>query len=101
MERTLPITLPADELAAFCQRNYIRWLALFGSALRSDLRPDSDLDVLVEFELDHAPSLFGLARIARELSQMAGRPVDLRTPEDLSRYVRAQVLEEAAVQHAQ
>ncbi len=101
MERTLPITLPKDVLAAFCQRHHIRRLAIFGSALRSDFRPDSDLDVLVEFEPDHAPSLFGLVRMARELSQMVGRPVDLRTPEDLSRYFRAQVLEEAVVQYAQ
>jgi hypothetical protein len=66
--------------------------------LGSDFRPDSDVDLLVEFEPDAIPGLFGMARLERELSALfGGRKVDLRTPEDLSRYFRQQVLDEAEV----
>jgi predicted nucleotidyltransferase len=76
-------------------------LAIFGSALGPDLRPDSDIDFLVEFEPDHIPGLFGVARLERELSALfGGRKIDLRTPEDLSRYFRKKVIEEAEVQYA-
>ena len=96
------IAISKDRLASFCQKRHIRRLAIFGSALRSDLRPDSDLDLLVEFEPDHIPGLFGIARLERELAGLfGGRKVDLRTLEDLSRYFRQQVLEEAEVQYAQ
>ncbi len=89
-------------IALFCRERHIRRLAIFGSALRSDFRPDSDVDLLVEFEPDHIPGLFGIARMERELSPLCGgRKVDLRTPEDLSRYFRQRVLEEAEVQYAQ
>lgn len=91
-----------EQIASFCRSRHIRRLAVFGSALRSDFRPDSDIDLLVEFEPEHIPGLFGLARMERELSAMLGGwKVDLRTPEDLSRYFRRQVLEEAEVQYAQ
>lgn len=94
--------LPKDKIAEFCRAHHIRRLAIFGSALRSDFRPDSDIDVLVEFEPDHVPGLFGMARLERELSMLlGGRKVDLRTPEDLSRYFRQEVLEEAKVQYAE
>ena len=84
----------------FCRRNHIRRLALFGSVLSSDFRPDSDVDVLVEFEPEHVPGLFGIARMERELSAVfGGRKVDLRTAEDLSRYFRQEVLEKAEVQY--
>ena len=90
-----------DRLAAFCRERHIRRLAIFGSALRSDFRSDSDIDLLVEFEPDHIPGLFGIARLERELSGLfAGHKVDLRTPEDLSRYFRQRVIEEAEVQYA-
>lgn len=96
------INLPKDKIAEFCRTHHIRRLAVFGSALRSDFRPDSDIDVLVEFEPEHIPGLFGMARLERELSALlGGRKVDLRTPEDLSRYFRRQVLEKAEVQYAQ
>lgn len=89
-------------IASFCREHHIRKLAIFGSALRSDFRPDSDIDLLVEFEPSHVPGLFGIARMERELSALlGGRKVDLRTPEDLSRYFRQQVLEEAEVQYVQ
>ncbi|OHB68439.1 MAG: nucleotidyltransferase [Planctomycetes bacterium RBG_13_63_9] len=96
------IELDRERIASFCRERHIRRLALFGSALRPDFRPDSDLDLLVEFEPDHVPGLFGIARMERELSALlGGRKVDLRTPEDLSRYFRQQVVQEAEVQYAQ
>ena len=96
------ITFPPDVIAAFCQRNHIRKLALFGSVLRDDFRPDSDIDVLVEFEVGHVPGLLRLARMERELSELLGdRRVDLRTPEDLSRYFRNDVVATAEVLYAQ
>ena len=97
----LQINIPQDEIALFCRRNHIRRLAVFGSALRPDFSDQSDIDVLVEFDADHIPGLLGLARMARELSALlGGRKVDLRTPEDLSRYFRQQVVQEAEVQYA-
>lgn len=95
------IELPKDQIAGFCRRNHIRRLAVFGSALRPDFNESSDIDILVEFEPDHIPGLFGMARMERELSIVLGRTVDLRTPEDLSRYFRQEVLKEAEVQYAQ
>ena len=93
------IELPKEKIAAFCRRNHIRRLAIFGSALRSDFRPESDLDVLVEFEPDHIPGLafFGMQA---ELSATFGRPVDLNTPQFLSQYFR-QVQREAQVIYEQ
>lgn len=96
------IELSKEQIASFCRERHIRRLAIFGSALRPDFRPDSDIDLLVEFEPGQIPSLFGMARMERDLSALlGGRKVDLRTPEDLSRYFRQQVLEEAEVQYAQ
>ena len=90
------------KISAFCRKHHIRRLALFGSVLRDDFRPDSDVDVLVEFEPGREPGLFGMAHMERELSDVfEGRKVDLRTPEDLSRYFRNAVLEHAEVQYAQ
>lgn len=95
------LSLPKEQLAAYCRARGIRRLAVFGSALRDDLRPDSDIDLLVEFEPDHVPGLLGIARMERELSALlGGRRVDLRTPQDLSPYFRQRVLEEAEVQYA-
>ena len=96
------VAVDKERIAAYCRQSHIRRLALFGSVLRADFRPDSDIDVLVEFEPGHVPGLFGIARMERELSVLlGGRKVDLRTPEDLSRYFRQSVLEEAEVQYAQ
>jgi predicted nucleotidyltransferase len=96
------IQLDRKQIALFCRERHIRRLAIFGSALRSDFRPDSDVDLLVEFEPDHIPGLFEIAHMERDLSALCGgNKVDLRTPEDLSRYFRQQVLEEAEVQYAQ
>ncbi len=96
------ISVSRERIAAFCREHKIRRLAIFGSALRGDFGPDSDIDVLVEFEPDHIPSLLGIARLERELSPLFdGRKVDLRTPEDLSRYFRKDVIEEAEIQYAE
>jgi len=98
---TASIPVPKELIASFCRRNHIRRLALFGSVLRTDFRPDSDIDVLVEFESGHAPGLFGIARMERELSGIFdGRRIDLRTLEDLSRYFRDDVEKQAEVQYA-
>jgi hypothetical protein len=99
MKTKIPIA--QEQIAAFCRERHIRRLAVFGSALRPDFGPDSDIDVLVEFEPDHVPGLFGIARMERELSALlGGRNVDLRTPQDLSRYFRHRVLAEAEVHYA-
>jgi predicted nucleotidyltransferase len=95
------IEVQKERLASFCRERHIRRLAIFGSALRLDFQPDSDIDLLVEFEPDHVPGLFGIARLERELSALfGGRKVDLRTPEDLCRYFRQHVMKEAEVQYA-
>lgn len=96
------VEIRQEEMAGFCRRHHISRLSLFGSVLRDDFRPTSDVDVLVEFEPGHVPGLFGLARMERELSAMLGnRRVDLRTPQDLSRYFRDEVMATAEVQYAQ
>jgi len=90
-----------ERIADFCRRHHITRLAIFGSALRDDFRADSDIDVLVDFEPGHVPGFFGLFDMAEELSSLlGGRKVDLRTPEDLSRYFRSDVLAHAEVQYA-
>ena len=90
------IHISRDHIASFCRERGVRRLAVFGSALRSDFGPHSDVDVLVEFDADRIPGLFGMARMERELSSLFGeRKIDLRTPEDLSRYFRDEVLMEA------
>ena len=92
------VPLPADKIADFCRHHHIRKLAVFGSVLHGDARPDSDLDVLVEFEPGHVPGLafFGMEL---ELSELLGRKVDLNTPQFLSPYFRDEVLAEAEVQY--
>jgi predicted nucleotidyltransferase len=88
------IHLPLEEIAEFSRRNRIRRLALFGSALRDDFRPDSDLDILVEFEPGTRVGLRFFA-LQRELSELIGHEVDLNTPGFLSPYFRDEVLAEA------
>jgi predicted nucleotidyltransferase len=96
------IIVPEEKIADFCKRNHIRKLSLFGSVLRGDFGPDSDVDVLVEFEAGHVPGFFRLFDLEKELSSLFdGRKVDLRTPEDLSRHFRNEVVEKAEVQYAQ
>jgi predicted nucleotidyltransferase len=101
MDRGIPIEIPKDRIALFCKKHHIARLALFGSILRDDFRPDSDLDFLAEFETGKAPSFFQLFDMEEELSAiLGGRKVDLRTPEDLSPYFREEVLSTALVQYA-
>ena len=96
------VSVSEAALAAFCQENGIRRLAIFGSALRDDFGPESDIDVLVEFEPERIPGLLGVAGMELALSELfTGRKVDLRTAEDLSPYFRQDVLDRAEVQYAQ
>ena len=92
------IPIPREKIAEFCRRHHIRRLSLFGSVLRDDFGPDSDVDVLVEFETGHVPGLafFGMEA---ELSQILGRKVDLSTLQFLSRYFRDEILNEAEQQY--
>jgi predicted nucleotidyltransferase len=92
------ITLPQELLAAFCRLHRIRRLALFGSVLRDDFRPESDVDVLVEFEPDTRVGL-KFFQLQDELSSLLGRKVDLNTPAFLGEAFRNQVLAEAEVQY--
>jgi predicted nucleotidyltransferase len=92
------IHIDEAKLAEFCKRNHIRKLALFGSVLRDDFTPDSDVDVLVEFTPGHTPG-FAFFSMQEELSQMLGRRVDLNTPGWISRHFRDRVINEAEVHY--
>lgn len=94
------ITIDPEVIAEFCSRNHIRRLAFFGSVLRDDFRPDSDADVLVEFEAECEPGLMRLSGMERELSELLQRKADMRTAEDLSRYFRNEVVANAETQYA-
>jgi len=90
------IDVPNEAIEAFCRRHHIRKLALFGSVLRDDFTPESDLDVLVEFEPGHTPGLAFFA-MQRELSAILGRKVEVNTAKGLSPYFRQEVLAEAEI----
>ena len=92
--------IPKDKLTSFCRKYSVQKLALFGSALRDELRSDSDIDLLIEFEDKKTPGLISFCGMENELTEIAGRKVDLRTPKDLSKYFRAEVLRDAKVQYA-
>ncbi len=94
------IEMPRERLAEFCQRNHIRRLSLSGFILRDDFGPDSDVDFLVEFDSEHVPGLFGIAGMEIELPEMIGRKVDLRTPQDLCRHFRDDVVRGPELQYA-
>jgi predicted nucleotidyltransferase len=94
----LNINVPKKKLAEFCQRHYITRLAFFGSVLRPDFHPDSDVDVLVEFAPGHVPG-FSFFSIESELSKLLRRKVDLHTAQDLSRYFRNEVVRDAVVKY--
>lgn len=99
---SVQIEVPKEKIAEFCRRNHIRLLALFGSVLREDFRPDSDVDVLVEFQPDARIGLFELYDTEQELSRLlGGRKVEMNTPKSLSKYFRDEVLREAEVQYVQ
>ncbi|MDX2239203.1 MAG: nucleotidyltransferase family protein [Leptolyngbyaceae cyanobacterium bins.302] len=92
---TLPIPLPYESIAEFCQKNSIRKLSLFGSILREDFHENSDIDMLVEFKPNHTFGYFELVKMELELTTIIGRKVDLRTAGEISRYFRQQVIDSA------
>ena len=92
--RRARIALPQERIDEFCRRHHIRRLAFFGSVLRDDFTPSSDVDVLVEFEPGKTPG-FAFFSMEEELSRILGRRVDLNTPNSLSKYFRDEVLAEA------
>ena len=99
---SVKIKLPKEKIAGFCQRNNIHRLALFGSVLREDFGPDSDVDVLVEFVPGARVGFFELYDMEQELSRMLGnRKVEIRTPKGLSKYFRDEVMQEAEEQYVQ
>ena len=91
------VNITKDQIADFCRRNHIRKFAFFGSVLRDDFGPDSDIDALVEFDPDAHIGLMKVVGMERELSELIGRKADLRTPKELSRYFRDEVIAEAEV----
>lgn len=92
--------LPSGDLATICQHHGIHKLSVFGSRLKGTARPDSDLDLLVEFEPGRVPGLIGLSSIEIELTEALGIKVDLRTAQELSPYFREEVLQQAQVAYA-
>ncbi len=92
------LTIPKDKIRDFCRCHHIYRLSVFGSALRDDFSPDSDVDILVEFEKAHVPG-FAFFDMQAELSNILGRKVELHTPNFLSRYFRENVTNEAEVQY--
>jgi len=94
------LVIPRDQIADFCRRHHIQRLAIFGSALRDDFTPESDVDVLVNFQKGREPG-FAFFDMQDELTELLGRKVDLHTPGFLSRYFRDKVLQEAEVQYVQ
>lgn len=96
------IDISKEKIAEFCRCNHIRKLSLFGSVLREDHRPDSDIDVLVEFEPNHGPGFIGLVKMEKELSVLlGGRKIDLVTEKFLNPRIRSRVLADAEVQYAE
>ena len=93
------ISMPKERIAEFCKRHRVRRLSLFGSVLREDFGPDSDVDILVEFEPGTRMGLIRLSGLEIELGKIVGRKVDLNTPGFLSKYYRDQILTEADVQY--
>jgi predicted nucleotidyltransferase len=97
----LAIEILEHKIREFCRHNGIRKLSMFGSVLRDDFNPESDVDILVEFDEDAKPGFFRLMRMQDELTEILGRTVDLRTPKDLSRYFRDDVVNNAVIQYVE
>lgn len=98
----MKVPFPQHELAQFCKNNKIYRLALFGSALRGELKPNSDIDLLVEFKKGHVPGYFELYMMETEFAEMFdGRKVNLRTPADLSKYFREEVISGSEVLYSE
>lgn len=94
------INIDGEQVAEFCWRHNVKRLSLFGSVLRDDFRPDSGVDVLIEFAPGETPSLLALGGMQVELTEMLGREVDLKTPGFVWRYFRDAVMRNAEVQYA-
>jgi hypothetical protein len=99
--KNIDILIDNKLLEEFCKANCIKKLSLFGSYLRNTYNDESDVDLLVEFEADTEYGLLDVARIERELSEMIGKKVDLRTSEELSSYFRDAVVKEAVVKYGE
>ena len=102
-ERTMApkVAVDREKLIEICKKHHIRKLALFGSVLRDDFGPESDVDILVEFEPDGVPGFFGLHRIEREIAAIfGGRRIDLLTFRSLNPHLRDRILAEAEIQYA-
>jgi predicted nucleotidyltransferase len=99
MQAKSNINIPREKIEKFCKKHHIRKLSLFGSALRDDFTPESDLDILVEFKPGTRVGMIRLAGLEIELGEILGRKVDLNTPGFLSKYYRDKVLAEAAVHY--
>jgi predicted nucleotidyltransferase len=97
---TQQVHLDRSVLARFCQSHHIRRLALFGSQLKGTAGPESDVDLLVEFDPAHMPGLLAVAAMELELSDIVGRKVELRTARDLSKHFRDEVVRTAEVRYA-
>jgi len=100
MIMSLRILIDRERIAEFCCTHHIQRLAVFGSALRDDFRQDSDVDILVWFDPDHTPGLIRFMSMQNELTDVIGRSVDLRTPDELSRYFRDEVVAQSEMQYA-
>jgi predicted nucleotidyltransferase len=94
------IAIPQDKIADFCRRNQVRTISLFGSVLREDFGPESDVDVLVEFEPEARIGFMALGRMQRELAELLGRSVDLVPRDGLKPLIRDSVLDGAQVLYA-
>jgi predicted nucleotidyltransferase len=106
--KTVGLNLDKKKIADFCKRNHIRKLSLFGSVLRNALEsyrpfgPDSDIDVLVEFDPEHIPGFLRLSAMQDELSALLGnRKIDLVTKDFLNHRIQNQILAEAKIQYAE
>ena len=101
MKEKNQIEISKERIEAFCKKHHIRKLSLFGSVISENFQQDSDVDVLVEFEPSSVVGLLRLAGMELELSEILGRKVDIRTPADLSRYFREEVVSSAEVQYVE
>ncbi len=102
MKTKVKINIPEEKITEFCKKNHIRKLSFFGSVISDNFAPKSDIDVLVEFEPGHVPGYISFAGMGHELSDIfGGRKVDLRTPMELSKYFRDDVLSKAVLQYGQ
>ncbi|MBM4307712.1 MAG: nucleotidyltransferase [Deltaproteobacteria bacterium] len=100
MVKRAQFEVPKKKIDEFCKNHRIQKLSFFGSFLRKDFGSDSDLDILVEFEPGQKVGFLKLSSMERELSEILNHKVDLRTPAELSRYFRQEVVDSAEVQYA-